>query len=114
MRTTKDRIRQAISFEVIGLLISTPLAAFVFGLDLGETGVLAAIGATMATLWNYIFNLMFDHGLKRFTGTTRKTLKLRFLHAISFEFGLMLAFLPRSEERRVGKVLCVRIVVSRE
>ena len=94
MRTTKDRIRQAISFEVIGLLISTPLAAFVFGLDLGETGVLAAIGATMATLWNYIFNLMFDHGLKRFTGTTRKTLKLRFLHAISFEFGLMLAFLP--------------------
>ena len=52
------------------------------------------VGATMATLWNYIFNLMFDHGLKRFTGTTRKTLKLRFLHAISFEFGLMLALLP--------------------
>ncbi|HLV78054.1 MAG TPA: PACE efflux transporter [Marinobacter sp.] len=94
MRTTKDRIRQAVSFEIIGLLLSTPLAAFAFGLDLGETGVLAAIGATMATAWNYLYNLIFDHSLKRITGTTRKTIRLRFLHAFGFEFGLMFAFLP--------------------
>ncbi|WP_372966206.1 PACE efflux transporter [Marinobacter sp.] len=94
MRTTKDRIRQAISFEIFGLLLSTPLAAFAFGLDLGQTGVLAAIGAAIATFWNYIYNLAFDHGLKRLTGTTRKALRVRFLHAIGFEFGLMLVFLP--------------------
>ncbi|QBM17939.1 hypothetical protein MARI_20620 [Marinobacter sp. JH2] len=94
MRTTKDRIRQALSFEVIGLLISTPLAAFVFDFDLGQTSVLAAIGATIATVWNYLYNLMFDHSLKRITGTTRKTLKVRVIHAIGFEFGLMLVFLP--------------------
>lgn len=94
MRTTKDRIRQAISFEVIGLFLSTPLAAFAFGLELGKTSVLAIIGATMATVWNYVFNLGFDHALKRLTGSTRKSIRTRFLHAISFEFGLMLAFLP--------------------
>lgn len=94
MRTTKDRIRQALSFELIGLLLSVPLAAFTFGFDAGKTGVLGVVGATMATTWNYLFNLMFDHGLKRLTGSTRKTLKMRFLHAISFELGLMLAFLP--------------------
>lgn len=94
MRTTKDRIRQAISFEVIGLLLSVPLAAVVFGFDAGKTSVLGAIGATMATTWNYLFNLMFDHGLKRWTGSTRKSLGMRFIHAISFELGLMLAFLP--------------------
>ncbi len=94
MRTTKDRIRQAISFELIGLLLSVPLATFVFGFDAGKTGVLGAVGATLATIWNYLFNLMFDHSLKRLTGSTRKSLKVRFLHAISFEFGLMLAFLP--------------------
>lgn len=94
MRTTKDRIRQAISFEIIGLLIAIPLAALVFGFELGKTSGLAAIGATIATGWNYLFNLMFDHGLKRVTGSTRKTLKARFLHAISFELGLMIAFLP--------------------
>ena len=94
MRTTKDRIRQAISFEAIGLLLSIPLAALTFGYDLGKTGVLGVVGATMATVWNYVFNLAFDHGLKRLTGSTRKTLPVRFAHAISFEFGLMLAFLP--------------------
>lgn len=94
MRTTKDRIRQAISFELIGLLLSIPLAALAFGFDLGRTGVLGVVGATMATLWNYVFNLVFDHGLKRFTGSTRKTVPVRFVHAISFELGLMMAFLP--------------------
>ncbi|GGY68747.1 PACE efflux transporter [Marinobacter zhanjiangensis] len=94
MRSTKDRIRQAIAFELIGLLLSVPLAALVFGFDTGKTGVLGIIGATIATTWNYLFNLMFDHGLKSLTGSTRKTLKVRFLHAISFELGLMLAFLP--------------------
>lgn len=94
MRTTRDRLRQAISFEVIGLLISVPLAAFAFGFDTGKTGVLGVVGATMATTWNYLFNLMFDHGLKRLTGSTRKSLRARLLHAVSFELGLMLAFLP--------------------
>ncbi|WP_417521895.1 PACE efflux transporter [Marinobacter sp.] len=94
MRTTGDRIRQAVSFEVIGLLISVPLAAFAFGYSLEKTGVLGLIGATLATVWNYIFNLGFDHALKRFTGSTRKSIKLRFLHALSFELGLLMAFLP--------------------
>lgn len=94
MRTTKDRIRQAISFELIGLLLSIPLAAMVFDFELGRTGVLGVVGATMATAWNYVFNLVFDHGLKRVTGSTRKSVPVRFVHAISFELGLMLAFLP--------------------
>lgn len=94
MRTTRDRIRQAISFEVIGLLISTPLAAFVFHFNLEQTGVLAAIGAAIATIWNYLYNLIFDHSLKRISGTTQKSLKVRLLHALCFEFGLMLVFLP--------------------
>ncbi|MDS1311876.1 PACE efflux transporter [Marinobacter xiaoshiensis] len=94
MRTTGDRIRQAVSFEVIGLLISVPLAAFAFGYSLEKTGVLGLIGATLATLWNYIFNLGFDHALKRFTGSTHKSLKHRLIHAFCFESGLLIAFLP--------------------
>ncbi|WP_375177823.1 PACE efflux transporter [Marinobacter mobilis] len=94
MRTTKDRIRQAVMFEAIGLLLSIPLAALTFGLDLGKTSVLGVIGATMATVWNYLFNLMFDHALKKIFGSTHKSIKVRFVHAVSFEFGLMLAFLP--------------------
>lgn len=94
MRSSKDRVRQALSFEAIGLLLSVPLAALIFHFPLKETGVLGLIGATLATGWNYLFNLGFDHGLKRLTGSTHKTLKIRLIHAISFETGLMIAFLP--------------------
>ena len=94
MRSATDRIRQAIAFEAIGLILSVPLAALTFGYDFGQTGVLGIICATVATVWNYIFNLGFDHGLRRFTGSTQKSLRVRFLHAISFDLGLMIVLLP--------------------
>ncbi|MBU2954051.1 PACE efflux transporter [Marinobacter sp. F3R08] len=94
MRSIKDRVRQAISFEIIGLFLSVPMAAFAFGFDMGKTGVLGVLGATIATIWNYLFNLGFDHGLRHLTGSTRKTLSIRIVHALSFELGLMLIFLP--------------------
>jgi uncharacterized membrane protein len=94
MRTPKDRTRQAISFEVIGLMLAIPLGAFVFGFRLQEFGVLGLIGASIATVWNYLYNLLFDHALKRWTGSTKKRLRMRVVHAVGFELGLMLVFLP--------------------
>ena len=68
MRSTSDRIRQALSFEIIGLLIVTPLFAWLFDHSMSEMGVLAFLGATAATAWNYVYNLAFDHGLHRWRG----------------------------------------------
>ena len=51
MRTTPDRIRHAISFEVIGLLLVIPLGAIGFGMDAQHIGVIAILAATMATLY---------------------------------------------------------------
>eukprot|EP00163_Fabomonas_tropica_P031203 TRINITY_DN7338_c0_g2_i1.p2 TRINITY_DN7338_c0_g2~~TRINITY_DN7338_c0_g2_i1.p2 ORF type:complete len:148 (-),score=14.08 TRINITY_DN7338_c0_g2_i1:297-740(-) len=94
MRTTADRIRQAVSFEVIGILLSTVLGTLVFHMPVESIGTLTIIGASLATVWNYVFNLLFDHALLRARGTARKTLGLRVLHALCFESVLMLAFLP--------------------
>jgi uncharacterized membrane protein len=94
MRTTRDRIRHAISFEIIGLAIFTPLAALVFGLPIEHVGVVGVVSATLATGWNYIYNLGFDHLMQRFRGGTRKTLALRVAHAVMFEFGLLVVLLP--------------------
>lgn len=94
MRSTADRIRQALSFELIGVLIVTPLFAWVFDHPMGEMGALAVLGATVATLWNYLFNLVFDHSLNRARGDTRKTMPLRFLHAVLFEATLLVLLLP--------------------
>ncbi len=72
MRSTYDRIRQALSFEVIGLVLVTPLFAFLFNHSLSDIGVVAFIGATAATIWNYLFNLGFDKALLRWRGDVRK------------------------------------------
>jgi uncharacterized membrane protein len=94
MRTTSDRIRHALSFEIIGLLLVTPLGAFVFHHPIGDIGVIAIVGATIATAWNYVFNLGFDHALLRLTGRLEKSLALRVGHAALFELGLTVLLLP--------------------
>lgn len=94
MRTTRDRIRHAISFEVIALGIATPLAALAFGLPLHEMGVVTLISATIATVWNYAFNILFDRALLRARRTTEKTVGLRVVHAVLFELGLLALLVP--------------------
>jgi uncharacterized membrane protein len=94
MRTTLDRIRQAVSFELIGLVIVIPLGSWLFGFETDEIGVLAVIAATVATGWNYVFNLGFDRLLVRARGHARKTMPLRVLHALAFEAGLLMILMP--------------------
>ncbi|WP_431320993.1 PACE efflux transporter [Rhizobium sp. YTU87027] len=94
MRKTADRVRHAISFELIGLALVTPLGALAFGMPMADIGVIGVVGATLATLWNYIYNLGFDHLMQRLSGSTLKSVAIRVLHAVMFEVGLLLALLP--------------------
>lgn len=94
MRTTKDRIRHALSFEIIALLVVTPLGALAFGVPMHDMGVVTIISATIATCWNYVYNLLFDHAMLRMAGQLRKTVAVRMLHAVLFEVGLLIVLIP--------------------
>ncbi len=94
MRSTADRIRHALSFEIIALLIVTPASAWLFDKPIGHIGVVAVVSASIATGWNYVYNLGFDHALRRLRGTVKKTVPIRLLHAVSFEIGLLFVLLP--------------------
>ncbi|WP_017431189.1 PACE efflux transporter [Vreelandella jeotgali] len=94
MRTVKDRIRHALSFEIIGLLLVTPMGAWLFDQPVDAIGMVAVVGATLATGWNYLYNLGFDHAMQRLRGDVRKTLAIRVFHAIVFEAGLLIVLLP--------------------
>ncbi|MDV4145741.1 PACE efflux transporter [Shimia sp. FJ5] len=94
MRSPLDRLRHALSFEIIALLIVVPLGALIFGISLHDTGVVALVSATLATLWNLAYNYLFDLGLKRLTGSTWKTTPLRLVHAVLFEVGLLFVLMP--------------------
>lgn len=93
-RSTADRIRYALSFEVIGILLSAPLGAWVFDMPLFEIGVVGFLGATIATLWNFGYNLLFDSTLLAMTGSAAKSLPVRVAHAVLFEVGLIAVLMP--------------------
>lgn len=94
MRTTRDRIRHAIAFEVIGLVAVVPLGAWVFRVEMHALGVVAIVAAILAMAWNYIYNLTFDRLMQRSLGHTIKTFRLRAVHAMLFELGLLTVLLP--------------------
>lgn len=94
MRSFPDRIRHTVMFEVIGLALVIPGGAMLFNLPATHMGVIGVGSATVATLWNFVYNLGFDHAMLRFAGHTRKSLVLRVLHALLFEGGLLVLLLP--------------------
>ena len=94
MRTTADRIRHVIWFEVFGLLLVTPLGALAFAMPFHDIGIISAGSAIVAMGWNYLFNYGFDHVLRRVSGSTAKTMPIRVLHTLLFELGLLVTLMP--------------------
>jgi uncharacterized membrane protein len=94
MRTTADRIRHVVSFEIIGLALAVPLATLAFDHSVFEMGVVGLGSSLVATGWNYVFNVIFDRVLHARAGTTLKTVRMRVLHAVLFELGLLAMLAP--------------------
>ncbi|MBS7543562.1 PACE efflux transporter [Ancylobacter oerskovii] len=91
MRTTRDRIRHAVLFEIVALAIVAPIGALVFDVPVDDFGVVAIVSTTIAMVWNYVYNLAFDHAMLKLWKHTRKTLGTRLIHAALFEAGLLCA-----------------------
>src|SRR5437868_1437125 len=94
MRSTWDRIRHTVTFEILGLLVFAPLASVVFGYDIQQMGLVGVVASAIAACWNYVYNLGFDKAMVRITGRVHKSPAVRVLHAILFELGLLTVFLP--------------------
>ncbi len=94
MRSPLDRLRQALSFEIIALVLAVPLGTVAFGVPMHDVGVVSVVSATIATLWNVVYNFVFDVTYRRLTGKTLKTLIVRIIHSIFFEIGLLIVLMP--------------------
>lgn len=94
MRSTPDRIRHAISFELVGLAFVAPLGTWLFDFPLQHIGVVAIVSSVIATGWNYLYNLLFDHAMLRLAGHLRKTVLMRVFHSVLFELGLVTVLMP--------------------
>ena len=96
LRSSADRVRQILLFEMGGLLLITPPFVWLSGIEpLDSLGLLALI-ALLAAAWNAIYNTSFDWIEGRVTGrpSDRRPVRMRIFHAIGFESGLLLVSLP--------------------
>ena len=91
-RSPYERSFHAISFEIIGILTSTPIISYITNKPIGESSALALLVSLIATIWNYIFNVLFDKLQKKYL--FKKNLLVRILHGISFELGLIVITTP--------------------
>lgn len=86
-RTLKERALHATLFEVIAVLITAPVAAWIMGRSVFEMGILAIVLSTVAMIWNMIYNIIFD---KIFAiPHLSRTIRLRMVHAAGFEVGFI-------------------------
>lgn len=94
MRTGADRLRHAVGFEVMGLLLSVPLFGWLMAQPLWHFGPLALAIALTAMLWNVVYNTFTDWLLLRCCGRLEKRPRERVVHAVGFESGLLVLTLP--------------------
>jgi len=95
MRTHKDRLRHTILFECLLLAICIPFLSWALHQPAGHIGTLSVMLSLAAMGWNYAYNLLFDHGLKRLGRPLYpRSLRLRIVHACLFELGLLFVTIP--------------------
>ena len=88
----KERIFHSVLFE--GLAVSLSIAGLIVFTDhdiAALSGTMIVI-ATIAMIWNFVFNYFFDRfkpGPKE-----KRSLSLRVIHVISFEAGLLIFTIP--------------------
>lgn len=92
MVISKRRIVHALSYEIILLVIIAIALSFIFEVPMEVTGTLGIAMAVTSVVWNMIFNHFFEKYEQR--KKLQRTIRVRILHAIGFEGGLMLATIP--------------------
>lgn len=92
VRTTTERVLHAVIFEVVAnVLVFIMLIIFASAAP-AQSALLTVVSSTLAMGWNYLFNLIFDRvQLRR---GFRKDWRIRCLHALLFEAGLLTILIP--------------------
>ena len=95
MRTFWGRVMHSLLFELILLLICTPVIAVIFNKSISHTGIMSIGLSAAAMICNGLYNYAFDMTLV-FLGRPLypRSFPLRCFHSIFFEICLMAATLP--------------------
>lgn len=93
MQGTRRKIVQAISYEVLALLVVAPFLFWLFDNSLLLSGAVAVATSLIAVSWNMLFNSIFERWEAR-QAKPQRTFRRRVMHALGFELGLLLFTTP--------------------
>ncbi|WP_320726417.1 PACE efflux transporter [Enterobacter sp. 118C5] len=91
-KSFKERIFHAVIFEVTANVIIALSLAWLMNVSVLQSGSLSVISALTATVWNFIFNKLFDSLQKKHQ--FQRTFLVRAIHAVGFETGLVVSLIP--------------------
>ncbi|ULN66984.1 PACE efflux transporter [Vibrio gigantis] len=90
--STLERVFHSVLFEVLAVTLSIIGLVIFTDHDVSALSGTMIVVATIAMVWNYCFNRIFD---RYFTGEkSERSLKLRVFHVVLFEAGLLIATIP--------------------
>lgn len=93
MQGKTRKIVQAVLYEIIAIIMTSPIFAYGFDASPTSSGLLAAAISAIALTWNMAFNTVFEWWEARQPAPER-TLARRVLHAFGFEGGLVVFLVP--------------------
>lgn len=91
-KTLAERILHAVSFEIIAILITAPLSAWVLGRSIFQMGTIALVLSTLAMLLNLFYNMIFDKYWPLTKGP--RPTKIRLIHTLGFELSFIIIGVP--------------------
>ncbi|MFV5926975.1 PACE efflux transporter [Klebsiella aerogenes] len=91
-KSFKERIFHAVIFEVTANIIIACSLAWLMNVSVLQSGSLSVISAFTATVWNLLFNKLFDSLQKKYQ--FQRTFHVRVIHAVGFEAGLIISLVP--------------------
>ncbi|WP_277972800.1 PACE efflux transporter [Pantoea agglomerans] len=92
VRTTTERVLHAVIFEVAANVLVFIILIIWASAAPAQSALLTIVSSTLAMGWNYLFNLIFDSVQLR--KGFKKDWRMRCLHAVLFEAGLLLVLIP--------------------
>lgn len=88
----KERVFHSVLFETLAVILSIAGLAIFTNHDIAALSGTMLVVATIAMIWNFVFNWGFDRlkpGPKE-----KRSLSLRVMHVIAFEAGLLIFTIP--------------------
>ena len=93
MQGLKRKIVYVSLFELFAIALTSSFLMLLAGHDAAHSGVAAIASSTVAVVWNFIYNGLFEAWEAR-QATRGRSVARRAAHAIGFEGGLVLILVP--------------------